>query len=107
MSRRAAAHRHDGGLPAFGDTEKETSWDFCPGRFSACPSRRAASRFSYLVSSGSFKPSYRFGVFHDPAMAGRWLVCLGVTGYYLLVSLLPVTRLLLLPPAKLAAKYDI
>lgn len=40
-------------------------------------------------------------------MAGRWLVCLGVTGYYLLVSLLPVTRLLLLPPAKLAAKYDI
>lgn len=41
-----------------------------------------------------------------PWQAGA-LVCLGVTGYYLLVSLLPVTRLLLLPPAKLAAKYDI
>ena len=41
-----------------------------------------------------------------PWQAGA-LVCIGVTGYYLLVSLLPVTRLLLLPPAKLAAKYDI
>ncbi|MDE7326564.1 MAG: ATP-binding cassette domain-containing protein [Lachnospiraceae bacterium] len=41
-----------------------------------------------------------------PWQAGA-LVCLGVTGYYLLVSLLPVIRLLLLPPARLAAKYDI
>lgn len=34
-------------------------------------------------------------------------VYLAVAGYFLLVSLLPVFRLLRLPPARLAAKYDI
>ena len=34
------------------------------------------------------------------------LVSLGILGYYLAVSLLPLWRLLRLPPAQLAAKYD-
>lgn len=35
------------------------------------------------------------------------LVGVGIGGYYLLVSLLPLNRLLKLPPAQLAAKYDL
>ncbi len=35
------------------------------------------------------------------------IVCLAILGYYLLVSLLPLNRLLRLPPAQLAAKYDL
>lgn len=35
------------------------------------------------------------------------IVALLILGYYLLVSLLPLSRLLKLPPAQLAAKYDI
>ena len=34
------------------------------------------------------------------------LVWIGITAYYLLVSLLPLVRLLKMPPAQLAAKYD-
>ena len=33
--------------------------------------------------------------------------CLALVGYHLLVSLLPLWRLLRLPPAQLAAKYDL
>ena len=35
------------------------------------------------------------------------LVCLGILLYYLLVSLLPLGKLLRLPPAKLATQYDV
>lgn len=41
-----------------------------------------------------------------PWQAGA-LTCVGITVYYLLISLLPLARLLSLPPARLAAKYDI
>ncbi len=41
-----------------------------------------------------------------PWQAGA-VVGLGIFLYYLLISLIPVTRLLSLPPARLAAKYDI
>ena len=41
-----------------------------------------------------------------PWQAAGW-VSLGILGYYLLMSLLPLAMLLRNPPAKLAAKYDI
>jgi len=41
-----------------------------------------------------------------PWQAGA-AIGLGILGYYLLISLVPVVRLLHLPPARLAAKYDI
>ena len=41
-----------------------------------------------------------------PWQAGA-AVGLGIFLYYLFISLIPVTRLLCLPPARLAAKYDI
>ena len=50
-------------------------------------------------------PSLEFSMFLPLGTAV--LVILSITAYYLAVSLLPVRNLLRLPPARLAAKYDI